>query len=72
MIFFSKELVQFRFAGMLKILFGQKGVLQYAPVGSIMRSAELHSSSAEKLHDQECPVTLFRQGGYAPLRRQQV
>ncbi|MDY3830312.1 MAG: hypothetical protein SOZ65_05255, partial [Erysipelotrichaceae bacterium] len=52
-----------------KILSGQKGALLYSPVGGIVRPAELYSPSVEKLHDRECCVTLFRQGGYTLLRR---
>ena len=43
--------------GCCKILSGQKGALLYSTVGSIVRPAKLHSTSAEKLHDRGCCVT---------------
>ena len=55
--------------GQKKIPLGTKGRTSILSVESSASCGASFSVSRKKLHDRECCVTLFRQGGYTPLRR---
>ncbi len=52
-----------------KIPLGTKGRTSILSVESSASCGASFSVSRRKLHDRECCVTSFRQGGYTPLRR---
>ena len=52
-----------------KIPLGTKGRTSILSVESSASCGASFSVSRRKLHDRECFVTSFRQGGYTPLRR---